>query len=349
MTTNDSDPDWDKKLQDENQVKGRYGELLAAFVFPPHWVIRPIPDDFGLDLGIEVFHEVTRRENGVRRYQTRGEHLYLQVKTTDSLQSTLLKRHDSADLPVATFQMSTTDLKLVDRMGASVPVVLLLVDRSENNIYYVCLTDYVSHYLDVEDTDWRSKKSVNVYVPERNMLTTSGDSNELSEHWNYFFRLARRSKLYSAFNLVHHYKEELHYALPTGGFGGPEPTVEYFESAVNFVNRFAQHVDEISRQDVWPVPAEADWEILHTAVADLVTIRQWCNDILIQLDKSEALDEAGKAELVDLFERKADWELTRFGTLDVLGRSYQTLARKERLPVTDLFNASDMQALTSQK
>lgn len=348
MTTNDSGPDWDKKLQDENQVKGRYGELLAAFAFPPHWVVRPIPDDYGLDLELEVFHEVTRRENGVRRYQTRGEHLYLQVKTTDSLQTQLLKRHESAGLPVVTFQMSTTDLKLVELMGASVPVVLLLVDRSENKIYYVCLTDYVSHYLDVENANWRSQNSVKIYVPQRNQLTTSGDSNELAEHWNYFFRLARRSKLYSAFNLIHHYKEELRYAFPRGGFDGPEPTAEYFKSAGDFVSRFARHVAEIRRQDVWPAAEEVDWAILHTAVEDLGTISQWCNAMLLQLTTGEALDEERKAELVESFERKADWELTRLGTLDVLGRSYQTLGRKERLPGTDPFNASDLHALDSR-
>lgn len=342
VTPNDSNTDRDKKLQDENQVKGRYGELLAAFAFPRHWVVRPIPDDYGLDLELEVFHEVERRKNGVRRYQTRGEHLYLQVKTTDSLQTQQLRRRESEDLPVATFQMSITDLNLVDLMGVSVPVVLLLVDRSKTKIYYVCLTDYVSHYLDVEDADWRSRKSARIYVPLRNQLTTSQDQDELGEHWNYFFRLARRSKLYSAFNLIHHYREELLYALPKGGFDGPEPTPEYFKSAADFVKRLARYVAEIKRLDVWPAQDDTDWATLHEAVEYLGAISQWCSDMLSQLARSEALDEEGKTQLVEFFARKADWELTRLGKLDVLGRDYHTLGRKERLPGTDPFNASDL-------
>jgi hypothetical protein len=342
VTSNEGDPDRDKKLQDENQVKGRYGELLAAFAFPPHWVVRPIPDDYGLDLELEVFHEVARRKNGVRRYQTRGEHLYLQVKTTDSLQTQQLERRESGDLAVVPFQMSITDLKLVDLMGASVPVVLLLVDRSKTKIYYVCLTDYVSHYLDVEDADWRSQKSARIYVPQRNQLTTSGDPDELAEHWNYFFRLARRSKLYSAFNLIHHYKEELRHALPRSGYDGPEPTPEYFKSAVDFLNRFARYVAEIKRLDVWPAQDEYGWATLHEAVEDLGTISQSCSDLLAELATGEAMDEERKTQLVERFIRKAEWEFTRLGRLDVLGRSYHTLGRKERLPGTDPFNASDL-------
>lgn len=350
MTTNDGDPEWDKKLQDENQVKGRYGELLAAFAFPPHWVVRPIPDDYGLDLELEVFHEVTPRANGVRRYQTRGEHLYLQVKTTDALQTQMLQRSDSGGIPVATYKMSSTDLKLVDLMGASVPVVLLLVDRVKNEIYYVCLTDYVSHYLDIENTNWRNQKNVTVYVPKRNQLATSGDLEELAEHWNYFFRLARRSKLYSAFNLIHYYKKELCYTFPRGGFDGPEPTAEYFKSASDFVRRFARHVAEIRRQDIWPAPEDLDWAILHSAAQDLDTIRDWCDDMLLRLKTGEASeDEEKRADLAELFERKADWELRRLGTVDVLGRDYQALGRKERLPGTDPFNASDLHELAGQE
>ncbi|MFF2317855.1 DUF4365 domain-containing protein [Arthrobacter sp. NPDC058097] len=332
------DPDWDKKLQDENQVKGRYGELLAAFAFPPHWVVRPIPDDYGLDLELEVFYEVSARaKNGVRRYQTRGEHLYLQVKTTDNLETLELPRGDSSDLPVATFQMSTTDLKLVDRMGASVPVVLLLVDRSKNEIYYVCLTDYVSHYLDGEKTKWREQKSVKIYVPRRNQLTTSGKENELEEHWNYFSRLARRSKLFSAFNLIHHYKEELRNAFPQSGFDGPEPSEKYFEAAIAFIGRFSSYVEEIRRQDVWPVPEDRDWKILHTATSDLDDIYQWCQDMDHRLATRSQTDEGLRTELAELFDRKADWELRRLGTIDLLGRDYQALGRMERLPRTDPF------------
>lgn len=333
-----TDPDWDKKLQDENQVKGRYGELLAAFAFPPHWVVRPILDDYGLDLELEVFYEVSARaKNGVRRYETRGEHLYLQVKTTDNLETQMLRRKDSSDLPVATFQMSTTDLKLVDRMGASVPVVLLLVDRTENKIYYICLTDYVSHYLDIGKTNWREQKSVKLYVPKRNQLTTSGNEDELFEHWNYFSRLARRSKLYSAFNLIHHYMEELRYVFPQSGLDGPEPSEEYFESAVAFVAKFSKNVEEIRRQDIWPAPEDQDWAILHTASADLEKIGRWCQDMDQKLTMRPQVDEVLRTELADLFDRKADWELRRLGTVDLLGREYQALGRMERLPGTDPF------------
>lgn len=341
------DPEWGKKLQDENQVKGRYGELLAAFAFPPHWVVRPIPDDYGLDLELEVFHEATQRANGVRRYQTRGEHLYMQVKTTDSLDTQVLGCANSVDLPVATFQMSTSDLKLIDLMGASVPVVLLLVDRSENKIYYVCLTDYISHYLNAENPTWREQVSTKIYVPQRNQLTTSGQANELREHWNYFFRLARRSKLYSAFNLISYYKNELGYALPHGGFDGPEPTEKFFSAAISFVTRFSEYIGEICRLDIWPTTDGLDWAALHDGAKDLASIQSWCIEMFHTLTTRDGGDVAKLAELAVLFERKAEREIHRLGTVAALSRSYESVGRLERLPCTDPFNPSDTDTITS--
>lgn len=332
------DSEWGKKLQDENQVKGRYGELLAAFTFPPHWIVRPIPDDYGLDLELEVFHEVAARADGTRRYQTRGEHLYLQVKTTDALEMTVLPRTGANELPIAKFRMSTSDLKLVDLMGASVPVVLILVDRGKNKIYYVCLTDYVSHYLDLEKTRWRDQTTVNILVPLRNELIASGEAEKLGEHWSYFSRLARRSKLYSAFNFIHYCMVEINYAFPEGRFEAPEPTEADFTAALAFVNRFSAFINEIKRLDVWPRQGERDWAVLHDASDHLRLLSQWCEDLCHKLTTRPQSSESLRASLAEQFLTSANHEMARFTIIDSIGRTYQELGRKERPPGVDPFD-----------
>lgn len=311
-------------------MKGRYGELLAAFAFPPEWVIRPIPDDFGLDLELEVFHEVDSRPDGGRRYQTRGEHLYLQVKTTDGLKTRKLMRKDSKTrLEVAEFQMKTVDLMLVESMGASVPVVLLLVDRATNRIFYVCLTDYVSHYLQKSSPDWREGQTSTVRLPVRNELEPSGDPSHMAAHWNYFSRLASRSKLYSAFNLINFYLNELRYQEPvlSGHFEADKAAL------IRYAQTFAGYLAELRVLDVWPTPDAAAWGSLHGAVKTLESLDTWC------IGFQDMLQSLSPDDLASM--ERMQWEpmhhLGVFETLAALSRTFHTFARLERLPLTDPF------------
>lgn len=324
-----------RKLQDENQVKGRYGELLAAFAFPPEWVVRPIPDDFGLDLELEVFHEVDSRPNGVRRYQTRGEHLYMQVKTTDSLKTTKLKRKRPATrLEVANFQMKTADLMLVESMGASVPVVLLLVDRTSNRIFYVCLTDYVSHYLQSATPDWRERQRVEIYLPLRNELKPSGDPTDMAAHWSYFSRLAGRGKLYSAFNLIYFYLNELKHKEPvlTGNFEADR------RALLDYAQTYAEYLAKVRVLDVWPAPGAVAWDMLRDAVERLESLDSWCKGFQNMLH-SLSPDDRSSMERIQ-------WEpmhyLEAFGTLAAISRTFHQVARLERLPISDPFYEGDL-------
>lgn len=175
------------KFQTENQLKGRWGELIAAFGFPAHWVVRPLSHDYGIDLQVEVF-EPTRDSTGSTRYRTTGGHLACQVKTTE----TVLSNEGSI-----TFVTETADLRLAESMGASAPLLLLLVERSTRLIYYLCLNDYVAKILDHTHESWRTQGSVTLKVPQRNVLDLK-DATELALHWQYFRGLAYRSKLYAA-------------------------------------------------------------------------------------------------------------------------------------------------------
>ncbi|WP_426320742.1 DUF4365 domain-containing protein [Microbacterium sp. E-13] len=196
------------KHQDENQLKGRWGELIAALAFPAHWVVRALPHDYGVDLQVEVFNHAPAGERGKRgkrrkRFVTTGGHFSCQVKTSDAVRI----RNGVAEL-----RMPTTDLRLAEGMGPTAPLVLLLVDRPNQDIYYLCLADYIKYVLEPGNSDWRSRKSSKVRIPSRNRLsdTTSAAS---AGHIRYLRSLAYRAKLYGACFALLHAQREMEYQL----------------------------------------------------------------------------------------------------------------------------------------
>ncbi|ALJ18421.1 DUF4365 domain-containing protein [Microbacterium sp. No. 7] len=149
------------KTQTEAQLKGRWGELVAAFAFPAHWIVRPLPHDFGIDLQVEVFKELPPDSKERQRYRATGGHFSCQVKTQESVRT-------KSDTVV--FSASTTDLLLAETMGASAPLVLLLVDRETRDLYYLCLTDYIPYVLDGAGSAWRSQGSVTLEIPTKKVV-----------------------------------------------------------------------------------------------------------------------------------------------------------------------------------
>lgn len=174
-------------MQTESQLKGRWGELIAAFAFPSHWIVRPLPYDYGIDLQLEVFENL-EHANALRKYRTTGGHLACQVKTTETLSFTGGS---------FAFVVDVADLELAESMGSSAPLVLLVVERSSRRIFYLCLNDYIEKILEKKNDDWRSQGSVTLHVPKRNVLDID-DPERLRLHWQYFKGLAFRAKFYAA-------------------------------------------------------------------------------------------------------------------------------------------------------
>jgi len=202
------------KKQDANQVKGRWGELLAAFAFPDHWVVRPLPQDYGIDLQVEIFNPEPGPVDG-RRFRSTGGHFSCQVKTTDLASPAEDK---------VSFSVSTADLHLSELMGAASPLLLLLVERPTRSIRYLCLTDYVDKVLNLEQPKWREQTTATVYIPRRNEIRLDLGS-ELEAHWQYFAGLGLRAKLYAAANQFRFLGRRLDRAVE--GFVQNEPSSSF--------------------------------------------------------------------------------------------------------------------------
>lgn len=324
------------KFQDENQLKGRFGELFASFVLPTEWVVRPILHDYGIDLEAEIFKEVTTEEDPRRKYQTWGEHVYFQVKTTDTLP---FRDSDFKYDEIATIShtIDTAELKLVEAMGASVPVVLLLVDRRNMNVFYLCLTDYVAKVLAKDQPEWRAQISATVKVPCRNNLKPPAPGYAPEPHWEYLARLARRSKLYSAANLAHHYLIELRFELDTLTQSQEMPYL-FKERVESFLGKLQSYTCEIQALDIWR-KTDSEWLILASCREVLEKLKVWCTKNLE--DTTSFAFPKNSAETVEErafhFIGKASFQVGIFETLANVGRTYEQVERLERLPGIDPF------------
>ncbi len=192
-------------------VKGELGVSILKKCFPEEWVVREYTPDYGIDLSVEFF---TQHNGG---YITAGEHLLFQVKATERVDKMFLdiKPRYSVEkaikqasgktqkTEVIKYLLDTDLLATVEKMGSAVPVILTVVETTSEEVYFLCLNDYLEKVLIPNDPDYTNKKSKMVYIPTANSLKTMG--TRVIEWY------AKRAKLYAFFNKIHAQANDLKY------------------------------------------------------------------------------------------------------------------------------------------
>ncbi|WP_425447907.1 DUF4365 domain-containing protein [Dethiothermospora halolimnae] len=186
-------------------------------ILPKYWTKRKYMPDYGIDLEIEIFEKT--EIDGKEYYDTFGEHIFVQVKGTESIdigkykvykrsnveKYKIGKKEVYKEIDVVKYPIETTELYTVERMSNSVPVLLFIVDIINNNIYYICLNDYIDKVLIPGDPNFYDKNKKTIYIPLENKIKINEQD---------FFALkfyAKRPKLYSFFNKVNYQNEEVNY------------------------------------------------------------------------------------------------------------------------------------------
>lgn len=142
------------KFRSESHLIDQKAVFFVRENLPTEWVVRELTPDYGLDLDVEVFE----KENG--RITTLGERLYLQVKGTtmaNYIDVTYGTKDVMSTKRCVSFSLDTGLLHLVERVGNSLPILLVVVDLSSKNAYFSCLNDYLEYVLK-DDTKWRMQK-----------------------------------------------------------------------------------------------------------------------------------------------------------------------------------------------
>lgn len=181
------------KVQSESHLIDKKALRILEDIFPLEWVKRTMSPDYGIDMDLELFDQ----ENG--KCVTLGEHLFLQIKGTKSPKFKEIYPFGNFDEPSKLSKINTISfpievplLNMVERMGSSVPVLLVVVDINTSKAYFVCLNDYVQFVLPYQKPGYKKQKRVTIYLPTDNEFS---QNQAAGCKW-----YAKRSKLYALFN-----------------------------------------------------------------------------------------------------------------------------------------------------
>lgn len=133
----------------------------------------------------------------------------MQVKGTENAQYGKIKpfgenldgNATKADIDVLKFSIDVSLLKLAERMGSGIPVLLIVVDLVMQQAYQVCLNDYIRYVLPEQNPKFREQKNVTVYIPTENKI-----SNQM------FMWYGKRAKMYALFQEIHAVPDDCIYA-----------------------------------------------------------------------------------------------------------------------------------------
>lgn len=187
---------------------------IVREALPKYWTIRDYKPDYGLDLSVEVFEPISDED-----FETLGEHFFIQVKGTNNLIKTTKKiisecnvekktlyqkpKDKPIEIEVIKFQIETSELYTIERMSASIPVFLFVVDIIKSEIYFICLNDYVDKVITPHEPNYMDKETKVLYIPTSNIIDEKGI--EILKFY------AKRLKLYSFFIKAEYQSNELSY------------------------------------------------------------------------------------------------------------------------------------------
>ncbi|MBZ5534190.1 MAG: DUF4365 domain-containing protein [Acidobacteriia bacterium] len=206
------------KRATQEHVIGKQAVQILESILPPWWVMREYKPDYGIDLAIKLFEEV-KSNSRKKAYDTLGEHLFVQVKGAQRLSPREMHipprinvergsdpgggrlSGQARVVPVLSCRIDANELLTSQRMGAALPIVLVVVEVSSRRAFFVCLTDYVDKIILPNDPSYATKQTKTILVPI---------SNEIKR--DYLIPLqyyAKRPKLYAAFQKFAYQEHEL--------------------------------------------------------------------------------------------------------------------------------------------
>ncbi len=213
------------KRKPESHIIGEEAVKIVKSRLPIEWTIRELTPDYGIDLNIELFEKSSSAGSSRITYDTLGEHLFVQVKGTKQINTQKLtvkprknvevvpigdgsgSGFDEEVIDVVTFDIETSELVTVQRMGAAMPMLLFLVDITSQRLFYVCLNDYIDKIILPEDHDYSLKGSKRIYLPIKNEITHDPETISMLRFY------AKRSKYYAAFQKFNYQNSSLGYVL----------------------------------------------------------------------------------------------------------------------------------------
>ena len=77
-------------------------------------------------------------------------------------------RSEYRDIDVISFRIDVSDLLTIQAMGATMPVLLVLVTLDTKSAYFLCLNDHIDKVILPEDPNFHDQETKTIYVPALN-------------------------------------------------------------------------------------------------------------------------------------------------------------------------------------
>ncbi|MEI6950263.1 DUF4365 domain-containing protein [Paraflavisolibacter sp. H34] len=257
---------------------------LIKKLLPKEWVIREFNrPDYGIDLVIELFDKVDEQYS-----ETLGEFIYVQVKSVKSIEIAKEKifnvgnvakgswredKSEYAEIDVVKYVFDTNSLYTIQSLGASVSVLLFVADLNTENVYFICINDYIDKILLPKNPNYSNQESITLTIPALNNLQNKPISNTALKFYG------KRAKLLSAFSKFAYQKNEIAYVFgyklyPIWTYRDELEKNKSYESE-EVRTMLLYFISQIEDLDIWE---HTEWAILPEARRDLLKIKTLLND-----------------------------------------------------------------------
>lgn len=282
-------------------------EVIKRYI-PKNWVIREFNrPDYGIDLVIELFEVVNEQIS-----ETLGEFIFVQVKSGERIERKIEKvypvenvakrkwkedKSEYVEMEVVKYSFDTDSIYTIQSLGASVSVLLFLVDLESKEVFFICLNDYIDRVILPKSPDYSKQQTYTIKIPTMNKLSDVDVSNSALEFYG------KRAKLLASFSKFFYQRNELDYAV-MGAENNNDKQKEFIELVAYFIN-------QIENLDIWK---SAGWAILPQTKKEIEILKNHVKKPDTNFD-----------EIVNL-------SFIMWHRLTNLGRIYEDLCREWFLP-----------------
>jgi len=244
---------------------------------PKEWVIREFNrPDYGIDVVIELFEKV---EDKI--FETLGEFIFVQVKSVQNIKvkkkqvypvgnvakGEWVENHSEfMEIDIIKFVIDTNSIYTIHTLGASVAVLLFLVDLEHKKLYFICLNDYIDKIIIPKNPNYLEQSSVTIEIPTQNEFTNTDISTNAMQYYG------KRAKLLSSFSKFHYQKNEIANLLDYKFY----PIITYRDTLPkdivtesDFRKQISYFLNQIDGLDIWKFTS---WEALVMTKSSLIEI-----------------------------------------------------------------------------
>jgi hypothetical protein len=189
-------------------------EQVLKSALPAEWIVRPIAKDYGVDYEIEL----------VDQDVVSGNRIWVQLKSAEKVERRTARYKVADKFPdlksdgngnicaeYVSFSLSIKEIEYSQK--CHFPLLLVLVDLSDGEAYWVPIRDEVNHNLNLPEIHRSKQKSATLRIPVWNSLSAERKRDYSGLRW---FAL-EPGRMY-AFSILHHFYHEFQYEGRLSGY-----------------------------------------------------------------------------------------------------------------------------------